>query len=74
MLQNILSFYLQGLIIAAAVVVLFNICWSLVHLSKKPGTSFQERQDFLFDLLLISVMTTPIIAFGVVAILLMLKA
>ncbi|MDG4516191.1 DUF4059 family protein [Streptococcus suis] len=74
MLQNILSFYLQGLVIAAIVVVLFNICWFLVHLSKKTDTSFQERQDFLFDLLLISVMTTPIIAFGVAAILLMLKA
>ncbi|HFI0424583.1 TPA: DUF4059 family protein [Streptococcus suis] len=74
MLQNILSFYLQGLVIAAIVVVLFNICWFLVRLSKKTDTSFQERQDFLFDLLLISVMTTPIIAFGVAAILLMLKA
>ncbi|WP_105128413.1 DUF4059 family protein [Streptococcus suis] len=74
MLQNILSFYLQGLVIAAIVVVLFNICWFLVHLYKKTDTSFQERQDFLFDLLLISVMSTPIIAFGVVAILLMLKA
>ncbi|HEL1618431.1 TPA: DUF4059 family protein [Streptococcus suis] len=74
MLQNILSFYLQGLVIAAIVVVLFNICWFLVHLSKKTDISFQERQDFLFDLLLISVMTTPIIAFGVAAILLMLKA
>ncbi|HEL2737314.1 TPA: DUF4059 family protein [Streptococcus suis] len=74
MLQNILSFYLQGLVTAAIVVVLFNICWFVVYLSKKTGTTFQERQDFLFDLLLISVMTTPIIAFGVVAILLMLKA
>lgn len=74
MLQNILSFYLQGLVTAAIVVILFNICWFLVYLSKQTDTSFQERQDFLFDLLLISVMTTPIIAFGVAAILLMLKA
>lgn len=73
MLQNILSFYLQGLLIAAIFVIVISFIWFLIRTSKGVDKTLQERHDFLFDLLMINVMTIPIVAFGVVSIILMIK-
>ncbi|HFU4343864.1 TPA: DUF4059 family protein [Streptococcus suis] len=73
MLQNILSFYLQGLLIAAIFVIVISFIWFLIRASKSVDKTLQERYDFLFDLLMINVMTIPIVAFGVVSIILMIK-
>jgi len=73
MLQNILSFYLQGLLIATIFVIVISFIWFLIHASKGVDKTLQERHDFLFDLLMINVMTIPIVAFGVVSIILMIK-
>ncbi|HEM3674096.1 TPA: DUF4059 family protein [Streptococcus suis] len=73
MLQNILSFYLQGLLIAAIFVIVISFIWFLIRASKDVDKTLQERHDFLFDLLMINVMTIPIVAFGVVSIILMIK-
>ncbi|HEL1612111.1 DUF4059 family protein [Streptococcus suis] len=74
MLQNILSFYLQGLLVAALLVILSSLIYFAVRAGKKVDRTPQERQDFIFDLLMINVMTIPILAFGVMGILLMFKA
>ena len=74
MLQSILSNYLQGLLIATIIVVLLSLIWFLIRALKIRDKTYQERQEFLYDLLLINIMTIPILAFGIVAILLMLKA
>ncbi|MGT2715589.1 DUF4059 family protein [Streptococcus respiraculi] len=74
MLQTILGLYLKGLLIAAVLVVLASLAWFLVRLIKKKDKTIQERQEVLFDLLIINVMTIPILSFGVVGILLMLRA
>ncbi|HEL2575276.1 DUF4059 family protein [Streptococcus sp. P25B114] len=74
MLQSILSNYLQGLLIATIIVVLLSLIWFLIRALKNRDKTYQERQEFLYDLLLINIMTIPILAFGIVAILLMLKA
>lgn len=73
MLQYILGFYLQGLLIAAIVVILLGLIWFMIRASKGVDQTLQERHDFLFDLLMITVMTIPIVAFGVVSIILMIK-
>lgn len=73
MLQTILGLYLKGLLIAAVLVVLASLFWFLVRLIKKKDKTVQERQEVLFDLLIINVMTIPILSFGVVGILLMLR-
>ncbi|MDG4512269.1 DUF4059 family protein [Streptococcus suis] len=73
MLQNILSFYLQGLLIATIFVIVISFIWFLIRASKSVDKTLQERHDFLFDLLMINVMTIPIVAFGVVSIILMIK-
>ncbi|HFI0419762.1 TPA: DUF4059 family protein [Streptococcus suis] len=74
MLQNILSFYLQGLLVAALLAILSSLIYFAVRAGKKVDRTPQERQDFLFDLLMINVMIIPILAFGVMGILLMFKA
>ncbi|WP_105117712.1 DUF4059 family protein [Streptococcus suis] len=74
MLQNILSFYLQGLLVAALLVILSSLIYFVLRAGKKVNRTLQERQDFIFDLLMINVMTIPILAFGVMGILLMFKA
>ncbi|HFU4448452.1 DUF4059 family protein [Streptococcus suis] len=74
MLQSILSNYLQGLLIATIIVVLLSLIWFLIRALKNRDKTYQERQEFLYDLLLINIMNIPILAFGIVAILLMLKA
>ncbi|CYW59247.1 TPA: DUF4059 family protein [Streptococcus suis] len=74
MLQNILSFYLQGLLIASLLIITSSLVWFIWRATKDVDKTLQERQDFLFDLLMINVMTIPIAAFGVVGILLMFKA
>ncbi|HEL2402648.1 DUF4059 family protein [Streptococcus suis] len=74
MLQNILSFYLQGLLVAALLAILSSLIYFAVRAGKKVDRTPQERQDFIFDLLMINVMTIPILAFGVMGILLMFKA
>lgn len=74
MLQSILSNYLQGLLIATIIVILLSLIWFLIRALKNRDKTYQERQEFLYDLLLINIMTIPILAFGIVAILLMLKA
>ncbi|WP_155974596.1 DUF4059 family protein [Streptococcus ruminantium] len=74
MLQNILSFYLQGLLLASLLIISVSLVWFVLRMTKGVDKTLQERQDFLFDLLMIDVMTIPIVAFGIVGILLMLKA
>ncbi|MGT2910394.1 DUF4059 family protein [Streptococcus cameli] len=74
MLQTILSLYLQSLLIAAIVVVSISLVWFLRRAFKGVDKTLQERRDVLVDLLMINVMTIPITAFGVIGILLMLRA
>ena len=52
MLQNILSFYLQGLLIATIFVIVISFIWFLIRASKGVDKTLQERHDFLFDLLM----------------------
>ncbi|MGT2950405.1 hypothetical protein BU202_04455 [Streptococcus cuniculi] len=73
MLQTILGLYVKSLLIAAVVVVFLSISWFLLRLVKKKDKTIQERQEVLFDLLIINVMTIPILSFGIVGILLMLR-
>lgn len=74
MLQTILSLYLQSLLFSAIVIVMTSLIWFVFRASKGLDRTLDERKDFLYDLLIINVMTIPIFAFGVIGILLMVKA
>lgn len=73
MLQDILGFYVQGLLLATLLVLGVVCLCFLKKASKGPGRSLQERQEFIFDLLLIAIITIPILAFAMVGIILMIK-
>lgn len=74
MLQTILSLYLQSLLLAAVAVIFVSLIWFLARMIKRTDKTLQARQEVLYDLLIINVMTIPVISFGIVGILLMLKA
>ncbi|MER0122775.1 DUF4059 family protein [Streptococcus sp. ZJ93] len=73
MLQILLGLYIKSLLIAAVLVIFVSIGWFLLRLLKKKDKTLQERQEVLFDLLIINVMTIPILSFGIVGILLMMR-
>lgn len=73
MLQTILSLYLQGLLIATVVVILLSVVWFLRRVIKRMDKTAAERQQVLYDLVMINIMTIPIVSFGVVGILVMLQ-
>lgn len=73
MLQTILGLYLQSLLIAAILVVVASLFWFLKRAGSGADKTVAERHQFLFDLLMINMMTIPIVAFGIVSILIMLK-
>ena len=74
MLQTILSLYLQSLLFSAIAMVMTNLIWFVFRASKGLDRTLDERKDFLYDLLIINVMTIPIFAFGIIGILLIVKA
>ena len=74
MLQTILSLYLQGLLYSAIAMIVASLFWFLMRASKGVDKTQQERREFLYDLLIINVMTIPIFAFGIIGILLIVKA
>ena len=74
MLQTILSRYLQGLLYSAIAMSLASLIWFVMRASKGVDRTQQERREFLYDLLIINVMTIPIFSFGIIGILLIVKA
>ncbi|MGT2753517.1 DUF4059 family protein [Streptococcus ovis] len=74
MLQTILSLYLQGLVIATLLVIFLSACWFMMRVVKGLDKTVRERREALYDVLMMNVMTIPIVSFGIVGILLILKA
>ena len=74
MLQTILSLYLESLLFSAIAMVLFSLVWFVMRASKGVDQSQHEKREFLYDLLIINVMTIPIFSFGIIGILLIVKA
>ncbi|MBY5033633.1 DUF4059 family protein [Streptococcus gallolyticus] len=73
MLQMILSLYLQSLLFSAIIVLLLSLIWFARRAGKGLDRTANDRHQFLMDLLMINVMTIPILAFGIVGILIMFK-
>ncbi|HEN2830794.1 TPA: DUF4059 family protein [Streptococcus agalactiae] len=74
MFLEIAKVYLQGLGLASITVILVGIIWVFWRAKKNIDKTARERQSVLYDVLLIALMTTPILAFAFVAIILMIKA
>ncbi|MDO5078241.1 DUF4059 family protein [Streptococcus minor] len=74
MLQTILSLYLESLLFSAIIVVIASLAWFVVRASKGRDKTQHEKREFLYDLLIINVMTIPIFAFGIIGLILILRA
>ena len=74
MLLNIFKFYLLGLVIAFFVCLVIGVFWlgwrSLRHLDK----TVKERQCALYDAIMMSMVSIPVLAFAFMAILIVLNA
>ena len=74
MLLNIFKFYLLGLVIAffvCLVIGVFCLGWrALLHLDK----TVKERQCALYDAIMMSMVSIPVLAFAFMAILIVLNA
>ncbi|MCP1639814.1 DUF4059 family protein [Streptococcus gallinaceus] len=73
MLQTILGFYLQSLLFSAIIVVVMSLIWFARRAGKGLDQTVNDRRQFLIDLLMINIMTIPILAFGIVGILIMFR-
>ena len=73
MINLVLQFYLQGLIISFFVVALLSALYGFIYWTRnrhKPRSVWRNR---LFDIILVDILIIPILSFAVVGILLILR-
>ena len=70
MLHTLVSFYLQGLLLATIVVFLAGLVYMVNRARQKVDKTARERQAVLYDVLMICILTVPIFSFAFMALLL----
>lgn len=73
-MQAILAIYLKSLLISAVVVLILSGLYMLGTISRNYDKPLSDRQNKIFDVLLIDIFTIPILSFAVLAILIILKS
>lgn len=74
MLVQLFSLYLQGLLLSAVAVLLIVGIWSFLRARSQKDKTAVERQAFLYDMIMVSILLIPIISFAFMSILLVLRA
>lgn len=74
MLQTLVSFYLQGLLLATVFVLVVGLIYMINRAYKNVDKTARERQEVLYDVLMISILTVPIFSFAFMALLLVIKS
>lgn len=74
MLVEIFSLYLKGLILSSLTMVSVCLLWTLWRAKTKKDKSLAERQSFLYEMLMIAILTIPILSFAFMSILVVLKS
>lgn len=74
MLVEIFSLYLKGLILSSLTMVSVCLLWTLWRAKTKKDKSLVERQAFLYEMLMIAILTIPILSFAFMSILVVLKS
>jgi len=69
----ILEFYLKGLLISAIFVLLVGGFYAFPYLVRNTKKPFAERRNRIFDLILVGILTTPILSFAVLGVLVILQ-
>ncbi|MGT2913505.1 DUF4059 family protein [Streptococcus tangpeifui] len=74
MLVDIFKFYLQGLFMAVAFVIFAVIVWLSYRALKLKDKTIKERQNALYDGIMMALISIPILSFAFMAIVLMIKS
>ena len=74
MLTDILKFYLQGLLMAVIFAIIAVIVWLSYRALKLKDKTVKERQNALYDGIMMALVSIPILSFAFMAIILMVKS
>lgn len=74
MLQVLMTFYLQGLLIAVGVVFMFGVIYLVRRARLKRDVTANARQATLYDTLMAALLTIPILSFAFMALLLVIRS
>lgn len=74
MFVELLRVYLQSLCLAVVCVVISGIVWIAWRASRKLDKTVKERQLFLYEAIMMAIMTAPILSFAFLAIIYMIKS
>ncbi|WP_019778986.1 DUF4059 family protein [Streptococcus sobrinus] len=74
MLTDIFKFYLQGLFMAIVFVIFAVIFWISYRVLKLKDKTIKERQNTLYDGIMMALISIPILSFAFMAIVLMIKS
>lgn len=74
MLNDILMLYMQSLLITALAVTALSVLWISFRATRRKDKTLRERHVHLYDVLLIAIMTTPVLSFAVMGLILALRA
>lgn len=74
MLKELFGLYLQGLALATLLVLITAGYWFARRVAQQVDQTAYKRQKALYETILICLMTIPVLAFAVMAVLLMIKA
>lgn len=74
MFFQMVQFYGSGLLVAFVLILIVSGVWLLWCISKRKDKTTKERQAFLYDLMMITLITVPILAFAFTTLIVMLRA
>ncbi|WP_161979385.1 DUF4059 family protein [Streptococcus sp. S784/96/1] len=74
MLATIYRFYLMGLTVSVIITIISLIVWLVYRMSRRFDRTKKERQALLYEAFIIFLVTTPILSFAFMAILVMVTA
>ncbi|HER5587639.1 TPA: DUF4059 family protein [Streptococcus pyogenes] len=74
MLVKIFSLYVKGLILSSLTMILICLIWTLWRAKTKRDKTLIERQAFLYEMLMVAILTIPILSFAFMSILVVIKS
>ncbi|HER2924064.1 TPA: DUF4059 family protein [Streptococcus pyogenes] len=74
MLVEIFSLYVKGLILSSLTMILICLIWTLWRAKTKRDKTLIERQAFLYEMLMVAILTIPILSFAFMSLLVVIKS
>ncbi|KXT75810.1 DUF4059 family protein [Streptococcus sp. DD12] len=73
-MADLFRFYILGLALAAVFGLASSIIWLLFRVVRRKDRLAVQRRSFLYDLLMINLVTIPVASFAFAALVIMLQA